>query len=187
VPPNLPAQRTASVPTTIESGITPKQQQEPQGQGTTTGDKVATVAKAGFGALSSAGGAVARSMAERSRRKHELKLAKIQAQALADSQRPAPAQAPQPTYTPPPPQPQQSINVNVVQQINVVGGKRWSRLVAMLLSLIIPGLGQLYKGQPINGLVWFVLTGVGYVLLIIPGIFLHILCVLGAGMGDPSR
>lgn len=83
--------------------------------------------------------------------------------------------------------PQQAVSVNVVQQVNFGGGKRWSRLVAMFLSLLIPGLGQLYKGQPVNGLVWFVLTIGGYFLLIIPGLVLHLCCILGAGMGDPYR
>jgi TM2 domain-containing membrane protein YozV len=160
--------------------------QEPQTNANAGNNKVASAAKAGLGALSSAGGAVARSLAERSKRKHELKLAKIQAQALADSRRPAAPQAPpQPAYSAPPPQ--QSINVNVVQQVNIGGHKRWSRLVAMFLSFLIPGLGQLYKGQPINGLAWFLITVVGYVCFIIPGVVLHLLCILGAGMGDPYR
>jgi TM2 domain-containing membrane protein YozV len=57
----------------------------------------------------------------------------------------------------------------------------------MILSFLIPGLGQLYKGQPINGLCWFVVTLIGYVLFIIPGLVLHLCCILGAGMGDPYR
>ena len=57
----------------------------------------------------------------------------------------------------------------------------------MVLSLFLPGLGQVYKGQPINGLVWLVLTIIGYVLFIVPGLILHLCCVIGAGMGDPYR
>lgn len=53
----------------------------------------------------------------------------------------------------------------------------------MLLSFFIPGLGQLYKGQPINGAVWFVLVVIGYIALIIPGVILHFCCIIGAGMG----
>jgi TM2 domain-containing membrane protein YozV len=92
----------------------------------------------------------------------------------------------QPAYAAPAPQP--AVNVQVVQQVRVGGyQKRWSRLVAMILSLLIPGLGQLYKGQPINGLAWFVLTILGYVFFIVPGLILHFCCILGAAMGDPYR
>lgn len=183
-PPQPPAKRTAPVPATVApSTLVAQQQQQPQAQ-------VAEVpAKSKFAFISSAGGAVARGMAERTKRKHELKLAKIQAEALRDSQRPAPVQAPPPQYSHAPPAPAQAVNVNVVQQVNFVGGsrKRWSRLVAMFLSLIIPGLGQVYKGQAINGLAWFLITGAGYFFLVIPGLVLHCLCVLGAGMGDTYR
>ncbi len=85
------------------------------------------------------------------------------------------------------------VNVNVTQnQQNEIGGgvvvaRSWSPLVAAILSFFIPGLGQLYKGQPINGLVWFVLVFLGYVAFVFPGFVLHVCCVLGAAMGDPNR
>jgi len=53
----------------------------------------------------------------------------------------------------PPPAQQPNVNVVVNQQTNVgTVGRRWSPLLAMFLSFIIPGLGQLYKGQLITGL-----------------------------------
>ena len=182
-PPKPPVKRPVAVPVTLDAGTTLLPQQQPQAQAT------AAPARSKFAFISSAGGAVSRSLAERSKRKHELALAKIQAQALTDSQRAIPVQSPPPQYYQPPPPPQQRVNVNVVQQVNFVGAnrKRWSRLVAMVLSLMIPGLGQLYKGQPINGLAWFLLTGAGYFFFIIPGIVLHCLCVLGAATGDTYR
>ncbi|MGE0756074.1 MAG: hypothetical protein AB7O38_03600 [Pirellulaceae bacterium] len=86
------------------------------------------------------------------------------------------------------PAPAQNITMVVNQQTNVgFGGRRWSRLVAMLLSLVLPGLGQLYKRQAINGLVWFIIVLSGYFAFIVPGIVLHICCILGAGMGNTSR
>jgi TM2 domain-containing membrane protein YozV/transcription elongation factor Elf1 len=93
-------------------------------------------------------------------------------------------QAPQVIYQ----QPQQapSVNVSVNQSVTVPGRPRWSRGVAVLLSLLIPGLGQMYKGQVINGIFWFVVTVTGYI-LIIPGMVLHVCCVLGAASGDPYR
>lgn len=73
---------------------------------------------------------------------------------------------------------------------SAVGGgrgiKRWSRAVAFLLSLLIPGLGQLYKGQFISAVAWFVFVLVGYV-FIVPGLILHVCCVIGAASGDPYR
>ena len=85
-----------------------------------------------------------------------------------------------------------NVNTSAATAVNtsaVVGGrgiKRWSRVVAILLSLIIPGLGQLYKGQFINAVAWFVFVLVGYV-FIIPGLILHVCCVIGAASGDPYR
>ena len=84
---------------------------------------------------------------------------------------------------------QPAINITNVNTANAGYGygPAWSPLVAALLSLIIPGLGQMYKGQILNGIVWFFLVPVGYVALIVPGLVLHIFCVLGAAMGDPYR
>jgi TM2 domain-containing membrane protein YozV/uncharacterized Zn finger protein (UPF0148 family) len=85
-------------------------------------------------------------------------------------------------YAAPAPVVTQITNVNVGAH-----GKRWNPAVAMLLSLIIPGLGQIYKGQVLNGLVWLILTTAGYFVFLIPGLVLHLLCILGAGLGDPYR
>lgn len=93
----------------------------------------------------------------------------------AQNQPPAPAA----------PQPMQSISQTVV--VHAGAQKRWSRGVAILLSFLIPGAGQLYKGQPINAIVWFAVVIAGYVALIIPGVVLHILCVLGAASGNNYR
>ena len=63
--------------------------------------------------------------------------------------------------------------------------QRWSPGLAAVLSFFVPGLGQLYKGQILNGIVWFFLVGMGYVALILPGLVLHFFCVLGALSGNP--
>jgi hypothetical protein len=78
-------------------------------------------------------------------------------------------------------------------QVHIHGKeRRWSPGVAAVLSFFIPGLGQIYKGQIINGLFWlFIIIPLGYVLgsfcFFIPGILLHLLCILGAASGDPYR
>lgn len=51
---------------------------------------------------------------------------------------------------------------------------------AAVLSMIVPGAGQLYAGRPLSGVVWFVLVTMGYLLLIVPGLVLHILCIASA-------
>jgi hypothetical protein len=139
---SVPVVATATLPVKAEVPAPVKLVQQ---EVTTTADSELRKSRLGF--ISTAGSAVGRSMSERAKRKHEVKLAKIQADALADSRRPVVQQSA-------PPPPAQSVNVNVVQNVNVSGiaRKRWSRAVAMLLSLIIPGLGQLYKGQVFRAL-----------------------------------
>ena len=51
---------------------------------------------------------------------------------------------------------------------------------AALLSVVVPGAGQLYAGRPLSAVSWFVLVSMGYLLLIVPGLLLHILCVASA-------
>lgn len=81
------------------------------------------------------------------------------------------------------------VNNVTVAQTTVIGGRgpRWNRGVAMLLSFFFPGAGQLYKGQLLNAIAWFILVPVGYVFFILPGLILHLCCIIGAGMGDPYR
>jgi predicted RNA-binding Zn-ribbon protein involved in translation (DUF1610 family) len=65
--------------------------------------------------------------------------------------------------------------------------RKWSPGVAAVLSFIIPGLGQMYKGQIGNGLVWMIVVIIGYVMMIIPGLILHLCCIAGAASGDPTE
>ncbi len=73
-------------------------------------------------------------------------------------------------------------NVVVINQPPI---QKWSPGLAAVLSFFIPGLGQLYKGQILNGIVWFFLVGFGYLALILPGLILHLFCILGALSGNP--
>ena len=63
----------------------------------------------------------------------------------------------------------------------------WTPLIAAGMSLVIPGLGQIFKGRIFSGVVWFCLVPVGYLLLIIPGVILHAICVLSAATAAPRR
>ena len=73
-------------------------------------------------------------------------------------------------------------NVVVINQPPV---QRWSPGLAAVLSFFVPGLGQLYKGQILGGILWFFLVGIGYLALILPGLVLHLFCILGALSGNP--
>jgi hypothetical protein len=55
-----------------------------------------------------------------------------------------------------------------------------SPAVAAVLSLIVPGAGHLYAGRPLSAVLWFVMVSVGYLLLIVPGVLLHVLCIASA-------
>jgi len=69
----------------------------------------------------------------------------------------------------------------------IVAQKKWSPGIAALLSLVIPGAGQLYQGRIIAGLLWFVLVIAGYVLFIIPGAILHLACIVSAAVTNPYK
>ena len=58
--------------------------------------------------------------------------------------------------------------------------------MAAVLSFFVPGLGQLLNGRPFQGLLWFAITAVGYMAMIVPGIVLHLICVIDA-MRDSGR
>ena len=52
---------------------------------------------------------------------------------------------------------------------------------AAVLSFLVPGLGQIFKGHVGRGLMLFIFTLIGYAIFILPGIIIHVLTVLDAG------
>lgn len=62
----------------------------------------------------------------------------------------------------------------------VITTKKYNSLLAVILSFIFPGLGQLYKGDVIAAICWFIATSAGYSFFVIPGFILHILCIIDA-------
>ena len=64
---------------------------------------------------------------------------------------------------------------------------KWNAGTAAFLSFLIPGWGQMYKGQKIAGIVWLAITVAGYFFMIIPGLFIHIICMLEAAYAKPDR
>ncbi len=65
--------------------------------------------------------------------------------------------------------------------------RKWSFGVAAVLSLGIPGAGQMYKGKIGTGLLWLIIVGIGYFLLVVPGLILHLIYIMTAASGDPYK
>ena len=57
--------------------------------------------------------------------------------------------------------------------------QRANPLLAAALSVVVPGAGQLYSGNAFSALIWFLLVTAGY-LLIVPGLLLHLFCIVSA-------
>jgi len=64
---------------------------------------------------------------------------------------------------------------------------RPSNGVAAVLSLFIPGAGQMYKGKVGQGIVWLICTIIGYIVFVIPGLVLHLICIFHAASMDPAQ
>ena len=58
--------------------------------------------------------------------------------------------------------------------------KKWNPAVAALLSLLVPGAGQIYKKETRHGLVWLLVVLSGYLLTTILGLILHLCCIINA-------
>jgi hypothetical protein len=56
----------------------------------------------------------------------------------------------------------------------------YSPAAAAALSLFLPGVGQIYSGRVTQGVAWLVATGAGYLLFLVPGLILHICCIVNA-------
>ncbi len=55
---------------------------------------------------------------------------------------------------------------------------------AAFLSLFWPGLGHLARGRILSGIMWMVLVPLGYIMLLVPGLFLHLACIVNAYRDD---
>lgn len=65
--------------------------------------------------------------------------------------------------------------------------RKWNPGVAAVLSLVIPGAGQMYRGKIGEGIVWLIIVVLGYVFLIIPGLLLHLCCIISAASRPQVR
>jgi len=60
--------------------------------------------------------------------------------------------------------------------------------ISAILSFVVPGVGQMYNGRILRGILWLIFVTLGYILFIIPGIVLHFICVAMSYKGtNPDR
>jgi TM2 domain-containing membrane protein YozV len=52
--------------------------------------------------------------------------------------------------------------------------------LSAVLSVLLPGLGQVYSGRLLAGGLWFLATGFAYWAVLLPGFLLHALCIWSA-------
>lgn len=52
--------------------------------------------------------------------------------------------------------------------------------LAAFISFLLPGTGQMYGGKVGKGIIWLMAGILGYWLWIIPGIIIHIWCIVNA-------
>ena len=52
--------------------------------------------------------------------------------------------------------------------------------IAAVLSVLLPGLGQVYAGRLLAGALWFAATTLSYSAILLPGFLVHAFCVWSA-------
>jgi TM2 domain-containing membrane protein YozV len=52
--------------------------------------------------------------------------------------------------------------------------------IAAVLSVLVPGLGQVYCGRLLAGGLWFVATSLAWWMILVPGFLVHAVCVVCA-------
>jgi len=73
-------------------------------------------------------------------------------------------------------------NADLIKNARVVPGadRSFSPGIAAVLSLIIPGAGQMYRGDVGQGLAWLIGIVIAYVMLVPLGFVAHIVCIVSA-------
>lgn len=69
----------------------------------------------------------------------------------------------------------------------VIPHQKWSPSAAVLIGLVLPGGGQIYRGQAGTGIVLLISSIVGYILCIIPGLIIHIIAIISGAIGDTRK
>jgi len=72
------------------------------------------------------------------------------------------------------------VAVQPVVNLHPLVRPRHSQGVAALLSFFWPGAGHIYCGEVGAGIGWMMATFIGYIAFIIPGVILHVCCIVAA-------
>ena len=59
--------------------------------------------------------------------------------------------------------------------------------LAAVWSMMLPGLGQMMKGQVLPGIIWAGFVASGYYAFFWPGLIIHGLCILDAGLSKGNE
>jgi TM2 domain-containing membrane protein YozV len=59
--------------------------------------------------------------------------------------------------------------------------------IAAIWSMMLPGLGQMMKGQIMPGIFWAFFVGFGYFAFLWPGLIFHALCILDAALSRGEK
>jgi TM2 domain-containing membrane protein YozV len=59
--------------------------------------------------------------------------------------------------------------------------------MAGLCAFLFPGLGHLILGKPGQAALWFVVITLGYLLLIVPGLLMHVLSIVDAAKTEREQ
>jgi TM2 domain-containing membrane protein YozV len=52
--------------------------------------------------------------------------------------------------------------------------------LAAFISFLLPGAGQMYGGKIGKGIIWLLAGVLGYCLWVVPGIIIHLCCIVNA-------
>ena len=55
-----------------------------------------------------------------------------------------------------------------------------SPALAAFISFLLPGTGQMYGKKIGKGIIWMIVTILGYCIWVVPGVILHICCIVNA-------
>jgi hypothetical protein len=66
-------------------------------------------------------------------------------------------------------------------------GAEANSATAVLLSVLVPGAGHIYAGRSGAGVAWMATTLAGYACCLLPGLFLHGLCLVSAAHTREAR
>jgi len=79
---------------------------------------------------------------------------------------------------PPPPEPPMLVRIDP-EPLALRHNREANPGLAAVLSLFMPGAGQLYAGRIVGALMWFLAVSAGYY-LVLPGLILHVFCIVSA-------